>query len=159
MARGIQVSGIVWLFVAMAAVCACGRSARAAMAARADSSAVTPPAAGPGANFDRQAYVEGLREVPGILARVGVACTVRQAVYEGLASFVDTHGKPAARGPLYEVACAEGLGYLLNVRGKEAPLAVDCIAGGATGEFACMLPLNNHPAGGLEPSLKAAGVQ
>ena len=128
------------------------------VSAAAANAEVATPTKGPGANFDREAYVEGLRDAPGLLAKAGVACTVEQAVYEGESSLLDASGKTIGHARLYEVACAEGLGYMLNVRGKLEPIAFDCIAGGQTGKIACMLPLNSHPAGELEPSLKAAGI-
>ena len=117
-----------------------------------------PPARGPGANFDHQAYAEGMHDAPGILARASVACTVEQAVYEGESSLLNAAGKTVGHARLYEVACSEGLGYMLNVQDKAAPIAFDCIEGGQTGKIACMLPRNEHPAGGLEPLLRAAGV-
>ncbi len=162
MARRGQAWGIVRLLVAMAAMLACGPPARAAggppAGASAGTAAAIPPTRGPGANFDRQAYAQGLREAPAILARAAVACTVQQAVFEGESSLLNAHGDTVGRARLYEVACAEGLGYFLNVRGKDVVFAEDCIAAGEAGKAACMLPLNSHPAGGLEPSLKAAGV-
>ena len=158
MAGGIQVATAVRLFAAYVAVFAYGHPARAAEPPPAGASAAIPPTSGPGSNFDRQAYIRGLRDAPGILARAGVACTVRQAVDEGDASLLDAHGDTIGHARLYEVACAEGLGYFLNLRGKETPFAVDCIAARESGKAACMLPLNTHPAHGLNPSLKAAGV-
>ncbi len=145
---------IVSLVAALAAIVS-GFAVHAASTANTE---VATPTKGPGANFDRGAYVEGLRDAPGLLAKAGVACTVKQAVYEGESSLLDANGKIVGHARLYEAACAEGLGYMVNVRGKEAPIAFDCIAGGQTGKIACMLPLNDHPAGGLEPFLKAAGI-
>ncbi len=117
-----------------------------------------PPLLGPGANFDHQAYVEGARDAPGLLTQADVACTVEQAVFEGESSLLDGAGKTVGHARLYEVACSEGLGYQINVRGKAAPIAFDCISAGQTGRIACMLPLNSHPAGGLEPYMRAAGI-
>ena len=118
-----------------------------------------PPSMGPGSNFGREAYLQGMREAPAFLTQAGVACSVEQAIYEGEASLLNAQGKTIGHARLYEVACAEGLGYMLNVRAKAAPVAFDCIAAGQTGKIACMLPLNSHPAGGLDPLLKAAGVE
>jgi TonB family protein len=120
--------------------------------------AAMPPMKGPGANFTHDAYVEGMRDVPELLAQAGVACTVTQAVSIGDSTLLDARGKAVGHARLYEAACAEGLGYMINVRGKAPPIAFDCLEGGRSGKIACMLPLNSHPAGGLEPSLKAAGV-
>ncbi len=156
LALEFRVSGAAWLFVALTAIL--GGSLPAAAAAPAAASPVKPPAVGPGANFPREDYVRGLREAPALVARAGIACTVTQAVYEGESSLLNAHGAYLGRARLYEVACAEGLGYFLNLRGNEPPFAVDCIIAGETGKSACMLALNHHPAGGLDPALKAAGV-
>ena len=154
MRGSVEILRTVALFVALA-MTACGPPALAASPVGSTAQAeVAAPLRGPGANFDRQAYVEGLRDAPGLLAQAGVLCTVQQAVYEGESSLLDASGKTVGHARLYEVACAEGLGYMLNVRGKAAPIAFDCIEGGQTGKIACMLPLNGHPAGGLNSSLR-----
>ena len=151
-------SRLISLLAAAAAVCALATSVSAAPEVSATASAETPPAMGPGSNFTREAYAEGLRDAPGVLAKVGIACTVKQAIFAGDTSLLDASGKTIGHARLYEVACAEGLGYLLSVRGNEPPVAFDCIRGGQTGKIACMLPLNSHPAGGLDPFLRATGL-
>jgi len=138
----------------------CGRASDVAGApeATANAPATNPPATGPGSNFTREAFARGLRDAPGVLGQIGIACSVTQAVFAGDSSLLNADGKTIGHARLYEVACAEGLGYLLSVRDKEPPVAFDCIRGGQTGKIACMLPLNVHPAGGLNPALRAAGV-
>lgn len=151
-------AGPVWLVLAVAAIFACAPPAPAVDSAKAGALATTPPKTGAGANFGPEAYDRGQREAPAILTQIGLACTVRQALYEGESELLDPQGKSIGRARTYEVACAEGLGYQLILRPKQAPFAVDCIVAAGTGKAACMLPLNSHPAGGLDPSLKAAGV-
>ena len=94
-------------------------------------SATTPPERGPGSNFDQSAYAQGLRDVPGLLSKIGIACTVKQAVFQGDSTLLNSQGKSIGHARLYETACAEGLGYMLNVQGKSPPLAFDCIGGRA----------------------------
>jgi TonB family protein len=159
MARRGRGSGFVWLLAALAAIFGALPARAAGGGPAAPAPAVAPPATGAGANFAREDYERGQREAPGILARTGVACTVRQALYEGESNLLDAQGKSVGHGRMYEVACAEGLGYQLILRPKAVPFAVDCIVAAETGKDACMLPLNGHPAGGLDPSLKAAGLQ
>jgi TonB family protein len=138
------------LFLVIAVLAGVGVSARAAPA---------PPSQGAGSNFTASDYAEGLKDTPAILARSGVACAVRQALFAGESTLLDGNGRAVGHARTYEVACEEGLGYLLSVRGKDPPVVFDCIAAGQNGKIACMLPLNSHPAGGLDPFLKAAGVR
>ena len=151
-------SGMSVIAASVVALITFGIATPALAAAPVDKGEIASPTIGPGSNFTHEAYVEGVRDAPGLLARAGVACTVEQAVYEGESNLLDASGKTVGHARLYEVACAEGLGYMLNVRGKAPPVAFDCVTGGQSGKIACMLPLNSHPAGGLEPLLKAAGV-
>jgi TonB family protein len=156
--------GRLFLLFVIAALVGGGHSALAASSTDAASpraagpGADSPPTIGPGSNFTAADYDIGLKQAPALLARIGVACTVRQALYAGESTLFDAQGKTVGRARLYEVACEEGLGYLLDDRGKEPAFSTDCITGAQSGRIACMLPLNSHPAGGLDPYLKAAGV-
>lgn len=159
MHRRSKFPGLVSLLVAVAAICIGASGVAAAPVVRGNVQDVAIPVLGPGSNFSREAYAEGARDAPGVLAKMNIACTVRQAVFAGNSSLLDSSGKTIGHAKLYEVACVEGLGYLLNLREQDAPVAFDCIRGAQSGRIACMLPLNAHPAGGLDPSLKAAGVE
>jgi len=119
----------------------------------------TNPIKGAGANLPDDYYERGSKEAPRLLKAAGVLCTVTQAAYIGTAYFLDSKGKRTGSAELYEAACREGLGYFVDELKDKPPLAFDCITAAAAGKLACMLPENRHPAGGLDPYLKTAGVK
>jgi hypothetical protein len=66
----------------------------------------------------------------------------------------------------FEVACQEGMGYVVMVKEKAgaAPLTFDCLAAAEPGKdgkpnpMACKLPANANPSQGLNPVLQKAGT-
>lgn len=86
---------------------------------------------------------QGLANAPAVLQRAGVACTVTDALYTGEGNKPMPDGK-TVKAQTYEVACQEGLGYLVDrpetiAAAASAPLkAVDCLAAEAGG-YQCTL--------------------
>jgi len=100
---------------------------------------------------------QGAAEAPAAVAASGVTCTVADAY------FINSTTDPQTRAQLrfYEVACNEGLGYIVE-QGPDAARAFDCItvgaqAGGARDALTCRLPANADPKQGLAPIVAASG--
>ena len=88
----------------------------------------------------------GMKEAPAAVQKAGIACTVTDAAYVGSTN----------DGNAYEVACQQGLGYVV-IAGK-APKAYDCVATTEQKTLACRLPANADPKQGLKPAIASAGV-
>jgi len=67
----------------------------------------------------------GMAEAPGVVQRAGATCTVTDAIYNGAGKTAGPAGTPIDV-QTYEVACQEGLGFLLEDRTTEVR-AFDCI--------------------------------
>ena len=116
-----------------------------------------PAAAAP--KLDR---ARGAAEAPAVLQAAGVSCTVSDAAFVGAS-------KNAAGTVInnYEVACSEGLGYLLQAPTGGTPQPFDCLAveaarqaaaaKGQSAALGCQLPANAKPAVTLQPLVAAAG--
>lgn len=108
-------------------------------------------------NLSKDAIWSGMRTVPGLVKKAGIACRVTDAADLGLAPLMDSSGQSVGHVRLYEAACAEGLGYFVMTEGAKPPETFDCIAASQSGKLACMLPENSHPPQGLDHFLAAAG--
>ena len=113
--------------------------------------------------------VRGAAEAPAAVRAAGVGCTVTAGAYLG-ASGVQVNGAVVPRNA-YEVACREGLGYIVLVpqtAGAAPPMALDCVAAqttaraeqaaGRTAGLQCRLPANANPALGLQALAREAGA-
>ena len=124
--------------------------------APASDSAFAPSAAAPPVDASQRAL--GMKEAPPVAAAAKLPCTVTDALYVGHAA-----GADKINVKLYEVACKEGLGYMLYAKDKAAPTALDCIvseassADGKPNPFACKLPANRNFAAGLQPMVTKTG--
>ncbi len=95
-----------------------------------------------------------------LIAAAGLSCTPTATRVGG---DVMTSDKSPAK--IYEVACQEGMGYVLiaKTKGTEAPTAYTCMMAaqpGADGKptpLACKLPANAHPELGLQPLIAQTG--
>lgn len=126
-----------------------------------------------------QAKELGMAESPAVIQRAGVNCTVSDALATG-------NGKVTIDGAqvdvkTYEVACNEGLGFMLQDRGAAGAFAFDCIqvataaaaapapaaAPAARGQAApaaaarttCRLPANQDANAMIQPTVAAAGAR
>jgi hypothetical protein len=120
-----------------------------------------PPAAAPAQVAGGLDLVRGEKEAPAAVQAAGLRCSVTAAAFLGVAS---------ARNA-YEVACSEGLGYLVLVAatpGAAAPQTVDCVSAQTTARLEqaagrpappqCRLPANANPAQGLQTLAREAGA-
>ncbi len=108
------------------------------------------------ANFSPESLAAGLKAAPRLIKTTGIACDVVQGLDFG-SSRVTMPDKSEAKAEIYEVACKDGLGYVLVDIAKSTPQAVDCIMAAQSGKYGCVLPLNSHPATGLAPLMERAG--
>ena len=108
-------------------------------------------------NPDQRA--QGMKEVPALVAAGNIPCTVADAQYVGSGT-----GSDKIHAKYYEVACKEGLGYMIIAKDKiPAPTAFDCIIAGTPtpdgkpSTFACKLPGNKNPSVGLQSTVTKSG--
>jgi hypothetical protein len=92
---------------------------------------------------------KGMKDAPGVVQKLGVNCTVSDAYYIGKSTGAD-------KADIYEVACQQGLGYVLL--SSATPKAYDCVATASQKTLACRLPANGDPKQGLKTYISAAGV-
>jgi len=129
----------------------------AVVTATASFAAPPPPGEAP---IDPALRAAGMKEAPALIAEAKLPCTLADARQIGT-------GKAADKAPvtLYEVACKEGLGYVIGREAKAgAPLtAYDCLMmakpgpDGKLSNLVCRLPANANPAPGLQPLINQAG--
>jgi hypothetical protein len=91
----------------------------------------------------------GMKEAPAAVQKQGLNCTVTDAYYIGQSTGAD-------KSQIYEVACQQGLGYVILAGAQ--PKAYDCVAAASQKTLACRLPANADPKQGLKPVIAAAGV-
>jgi hypothetical protein len=100
-------------------------------------------------------------DVTQVIADAHIPCTVTAQRAAGEGALAD-----GTQVKSYEVACQEGLGYIVLAKQKAgaAPITYDCLAASEPGKdgkpnpMACKLPANAHPADGLNPVLQKAGA-
>ena len=114
----------------------------------------SPPTA-----IDAEQRAKGKKDVPALLAASKAPCTMTDAMYVGAGT-----GTDKVHANYYEVACQEGLGYLIVSKDKNpTPDLVDCVKlsshlpDGKPNPLACKLPGNRHPALGLQAMVTKAG--
>ena len=105
---------------------------------------------------------QGMAEAPAVVQAAGLGCQVTDARFVGAAQDPKTK-KPSK---YYEVACNQGMGYVLQSAEGVAPSVFSCIemappAGQSAkeGAIVCSLPGNADPKAQLAPLLAKAGVQ
>ena len=107
-----------------------------------------------------------MKEVPPLVQQTGINCTVSDAIFYGQAKGKDAAGKDVDQ-KYYEVACQEGLGYILqsNVGGETN--AYDCLAMSKLkpkegepdkGQVYCRMAANAEPLKALGPLVATAGA-
>jgi hypothetical protein len=94
---------------------------------------------------------KGMKQAPALAKSAGIACTVADAYFLGTSNGKD------AKQDVYEVACQEGLGYVLLSSGATTK-AYDCLATKAQPTLTCKLPANANPVDGLKGFVTKAGV-
>ena len=134
-------------------------AASAAIASRSQPSRPAPSAPGTISNAQRE---QGKEEAPALVQAAKVACTVSDAFFVQ-ASAPDPRTR--TRTSLYEVACNEGMGYVLQQNPDATVSSFNCLSLEAQAAAAanpatalkCRLPANADPKQGLVPLVTAAG--
>jgi hypothetical protein len=116
--------------------------------------------AGRDAGVSKSQREQGMKEAPAAVQAAGVGCQVSDARF--IAKGTDPKTKKATS--YYEVACGQGMGYVL-ASSPEATSAYSCIELAPPpgekpkeGSLSCVLPGNADPKAGLAPLLQKAGV-
>ncbi len=130
-----------------------------ALAAKAPANNAPPP-------IDKKARDQGMAEAPGAVTAAGPPASVKDAYWVN--TIEDKKAKPPTKTSFYEVACNQGMGYLVQLSGDGKGAAFDCLsingqaaddaANGKPGSITCRLPDNADAKMGLVPSLTAAGA-
>ncbi len=94
---------------------------------------------------------KGMKDAPAAIQKAGIACTLSDAYYLGASTSKD------GKSDLYEVACQQGLGYVL-LNGATSTKAYDCLATAGQPSLVCRLPGNADPKQGLKPYIASAAV-
>ena len=123
------------------------------------SCAVIATAANAAPDISAEGRAKGMKEAPALAAAAHLPCTVSDAVFLGAGTGPD---KVAVK--YYEVACKEGLGFVIVAKDKDpAPTAFDCVIAatpgpdGKPGNSTCRLPANLTPSTALQPMVTQAG--
>jgi hypothetical protein len=103
-------------------------------------------AAAASAAVDAKSKAKGMAEAPALIQQTGNTCTVADANYMGASKAKDDKGKEVTTN-VYEVACSEGMGYLVLAKEGAAPDAYNCLkmatnAAKSGGKLVCALPGN-----------------
>lgn len=115
---------------------------------------------------DPKSHKEAMAAVPPLIQQLGLNCTPVDAYTPGQSKTKDASGKDVVT-KLYEVACQQGLGWVIFAPTGGKPSGFDCLALSVrkpkpgetdTGQVYCRLPQNENPLAGLQPLLTQAGV-
>ena len=108
--------------------------------------------------LDPDQHAKGKKEAGAFVTAAKIPCTMTDAYYIGGGA-----GPDKVYADYYEVACKEGLGYILSVKKKEpVPQTTDCIimartSDGKPNKQACRLPANRRPYLGLQNDFAQGG--
>lgn len=137
--------------IGLAALLAIAALAPAAMSQRA-------PAA---AKLDPKAIEAGKAAAPALIQTAGLSCTMSNAYHIG----GSTDAKTKVKTDAYEVACTEGMGFVILAATDSAPKVVTCLQTAGPGpdgkpqQLACHLPENADSATkALQPYVAKAGA-
>ena len=94
---------------------------------------------------------KGMKDAPALATSAGLTCTVSDAYFLGASTSKD------GKVDVYEVACKQGLGYVL-LSGKGPVKAYDCLATREQATLACKLPANAKPIESFKTVVSQTGV-
>ena len=134
-------STTAWTAKALLAVAALALGA-APLAALAQDAAKPAP-------ITKESRDKGMKAAPAIAKAAGLSCEVNDAYFIGTSSGKD-------KGDIYEVACTQGLGYVLIAGAK--PTAYDCLATRTQPTLACRLPGNANAVEQFKPTVAQSGA-
>jgi hypothetical protein len=109
--------------------------------------AADKPADAKPAPITKEQIARGMKEAPAAAAAAGLPCTVSDAAYIG----------QSGKSTVYELACKEGLGYILLTGGPDPAKAYNCIQTIGNATLTCRLPENADPKAGLTPIFAGTG--
>ena len=125
--------------------------------------AIVPAAVSQGrapAKLDPKQIAKGMAEVPALIPTAGVSCTPKNALYLG----GSTDSKTKVKTDGYEVACNEGMGFVIIAStSAPKPQVFSCLETANLGpdgkpqSIACKLPENADQSKALQPFLTKAG--
>jgi hypothetical protein len=128
-----------------------------ALAVGVASYAAPPPPGAPAITPDDLAA--GMKAAPALVAAANIPCTVTAARMAGSGVTADK-----AQATFYEVACQQGMGYIIVSKAKvPAPIVFDCLMmakpgpDGKVGALVCRLPANLNPGSGLQARVTQSG--
>jgi len=104
----------------------------------------------------------GMAEAPPLVQTAGLPCQVTDARLIGKTKADKKSNTPASA--YYEVACQQGMGFVVSQPEGGAPAAFSCIEANTPPEgqkeaaMACLLPANSDPKAAVGPMLQKAGV-
>jgi hypothetical protein len=113
---------------------------------------------------DPKKHDQGMKETPPLVQSTGINCTVTDALFMGQAPAKDAAGKDI-HSKYYEVACQQGLGYVLQAPDSGDAAAFDCLAMSRykpkegepdKGQIYCRLAPNVDPLKGIEALMTKA---
>ena len=113
------------------------------------------------AGVDPKAKAQGMKEAPAVAQAIGLKCTVTDARFIGQ----NKDPKTKVAVSYYEVACQEGMGYVIGgpAAADAKPTIIDCLAAsnpsadGKPSSIACKLPENSDPKQALAPLVAKGG--
>ena len=106
--------------------------------------------------IDDAAHAQGVKEAPGIVATAGFPCTVTDGYFIGAGDSKDDAGKPI-KVKSYEVACKEGLGYILVIPTTGPAKHYDCVSLTENASLRCRLSSNLDAKVQLSPLIAQTG--
>jgi hypothetical protein len=102
-----------------------------------------------------------MAKLPALIETIKISCTPTDA--RAIGTFPVTQAGATVSTEVFEVACQQGMGYIIGAPATGAPQADDCVSqmpspGAAPTQFSCSLPANANPIAALQPWLTQAGV-
>ena len=122
-------------------------------------SAAAAPVAPPPPPITPDDLAAGMKAAPALITAGNIPCTLTAARYAGAGATADK-----AQATFYEIACQQGMGYIIVSKAKvPAPIVFDCLMmakpgpDGKLGPLVCRLPANLNPAAGIQPLVTLSG--
>jgi hypothetical protein len=111
--------------------------------------------------IDAKSKAKGMAEAPAAMQQTGYACTITDANFMGVSKAKDESGKEVTTN-VYEVACSEGLGYLVLAKEGATAEAYNCLkmatnAAKTGGKLVCALPANTDYNAALQGMMTKTG--
>ena len=116
---------------------------------------------------DSKNHDQGMTEAPPLVQQSSIPCTMNDARFIGQGKSKNTATGKEEDSKYYEVACQEGLGYIIISPVAGTPIGYDCLmmstnkpkAGEKeTGQVYCKLPGNTDPLKSFQPILAKGGI-